>query len=677
MQVVFGVYNMSETEAKAFVEIANAAGAGIENYECKFSKLGIEKYLEENPDTDVAILSESLETKSAYEVSDFERLVDLHEDLKIIPILNENTLGSEKIRGIFNLGIYTGVYAKDATGEMVARLIVDGRQRKAAKVYYQIKDNDNELNAANIPQCVDFIENGNQEEIGERADYIRKHVEPADFIKIKNNLSDGIRKVVEETLESDQLNFSAEANTEEKEQKNVSVPAPQIIKGLSVLGGLFKKSQKVLKNQFSRDLDEDNNISGIYNSMEKEISPELKEVLANVQIGFVGTQRRIGTTHQAIIAAHYLAAKEYRVALVDCSYTKGKSFHAISKYKDVENHGKYFTYGEVDYYPDLQKMDDVLSSKRKYNFIVIDYGVYAKQVRDDISRCVLKCAVAGTMPWEIGQLNSFSKEVRATKCDFEYLIRGVPEMERENTLWLAEISDKCYFADVQENPFNGEAYLAIRKILRTYVSEGSIDEKKFMPKYHIKSNSKVGAPLRNVEAKPQVVGMATCFVTSLKHGCGATHFSVSLANYIMRDGMLAGLVTDKPDAVEGIFDYEIDIVKRGCNYESLYSDNDYIVMDAGVMNQLSGKDLEELKRSTYRIMMCWADDEYLEKLAAFIESQNEGAENWIYVFNNVPEKRIGEISKLMNQYFSCFLPVYDNTELTKSVKKIMKEILHK
>lgn len=45
MQVVFGVYNMSETEAKAFVEIANAAGAGIENYECKFSKLGIEKYL--------------------------------------------------------------------------------------------------------------------------------------------------------------------------------------------------------------------------------------------------------------------------------------------------------------------------------------------------------------------------------------------------------------------------------------------------------------------------------------------------------------------------------------------------------------------------------------------------------------------------------------------------------
>ena len=101
---------------------------------------------------------------------------------------------------------------------------------------------------------------------------------------------------------------------------------------------------------------------------------DLSDVLSNVQIAFVGVQKRCGVTHQAIIAAEYLAAYGYRVAFVDCSQTKGKSLNAIAKYQSVKWKENFFSYCNVDYYPDaISRVQDILTP-HEYHFVVMDFG---------------------------------------------------------------------------------------------------------------------------------------------------------------------------------------------------------------------------------------------------------------------------------------------------------------
>ena len=196
MKLLLGVYGMQEADAREFVKMANEMGADIKSYALRIGKIAVERYLQENTDTSVVIVSEALEAKSPYEVGDFERIIDIKNDLTIIPILNNETEGTEKILGIFNLGIYNAIYAKDAMGENVARLIVDPRSRKLAKSYYRIQDAMENTNGANIEQCVEYILSGEKDELPERAVYIKERVSKTDFLTIKSMLPYEIQEVI-------------------------------------------------------------------------------------------------------------------------------------------------------------------------------------------------------------------------------------------------------------------------------------------------------------------------------------------------------------------------------------------------------------------------------------------------------------------------------------------------
>lgn len=138
MQVLFGIYGMEEAEACESVAAMNKNGAGIKGYERRYSKAGVAQYLDEHPDTDAAIISECLEQADPYTAKDFEKLVDAHENLRIIPVLND---GSRAVmEELFLLGIYNAVCTSDAHMGTVAFLVKSGRSRRDAKQYYRITD---------------------------------------------------------------------------------------------------------------------------------------------------------------------------------------------------------------------------------------------------------------------------------------------------------------------------------------------------------------------------------------------------------------------------------------------------------------------------------------------------------------------------------------------------------
>lgn len=685
MKLLLGVYGMQEADAREFVKMANEMGADIKSYALRIGKIAVERYLQENKDTSVVIVSEALEAKSPYEVGDFERIIDIKNDLTIIPILNNETEGTEKILGIFNLGIYNAIYAKDAMGENVARLIVDPRSRKLAKSYYRIQDAMENTNGANIEQCVEYILSGEKDELPERAVYIKERVSKTDFLTIKSMLPYEIQEVIDQSIPLNRGVLSEASDFPKNEEKDIENDnnisgknderKEEVGGRFSAIESLMKKTQGkiagIVKKQDIDEPEEDKKEAEPEYSGSKNISistgVDLSDVLSNVQIAFVGVQKRCGVTHQAIIAAEYLAAYGYRVAFVDCSQTKGKSLNAIAKYQSVKWKENFFSYCNVDYYPDaISRVQDILTP-HEYHFVVMDFGPYAGNIKDMIEQCQKRFVVAGSAPWEQGQLQSFMKEVSKLDGDFVYLIRGVSDRERSDPKW-ENLGGACKFAENQDNPFSGECYESLKNELSVYTTGKNQKKEKKQNRKRVDDNP--GRERKNH------IGTAAVFVTSLKHGCGCSHFSSGIANYLNMEGYDSCVITKSPDAIESEVDEGIELVRIESDYESSYGRNQYVIIDGGVYSDLKSEQIADLKRAQYKVMMCWGDDEYLRLLATFVKNlSDEETAEWIFVFNNVTGRKIREMKNLMNGMFSCYLPMYDTLEMPREVRKIMKEIL--
>lgn len=683
MRILLGVTNMGQQEAKIFVDGANENGANIRSYETKTSKLGIEQYLASHPDTDVVIVSEWLESRSVYDVPDFEKMIEANEKLKIIPILGENVSGTDKIKGIFNLGIYTALFAKDASAEQVAKMIIEGRSRKAAKAYYNIQDSEGVQFGANIQQCVTFIcEDGMRDGILDRAQYVKEHVELPDYQVILSKLPEDVKALIRDAGE-DLMGVALKGNTvvaetdetPAKKKEGTSVPATKAF--TDGARQLFKKSQSLFKNPFPRKEEDNNAVRAVTLEPSGVSSEQLKELLVNVAIAFVGTQRRVGCTHQAIIAAHYLQKAGYRVAIADCTKTNGKTFDAIGKHVPCEAGKGFFTYRGVDYYSNITPgMTEIFTAKEKYNFIVIDGGTFDRTERDVFTKAAVKCVVAGAMPWEIGALNSFTMEAKALLGECNFIVRGASIDRVSVNEMLANAS--VIYAEIQEDPFSGECYASLRSILEPYTLSSGVeapasskDTKQI--KKQMKSASKGGTTSVLREGKVRKVGTASVYVTSLKRGCGNTHFAAAAANYISRKGQEVCLVSNASGVGE-LIDEQVDVRTSSQVRDEIFANSDYLVFDEGMYSELSGDQVSQCKRADYKIMMCWADDDYMTKLANFVSKQKDEAENWVFVFNNVPPRKINEIKRVMNRYFSCFLPLFEAEDPDKDAKKILKEI---
>lgn len=682
MRVLLGVSGMGQQEAKIFVDSANQIGADIRAYETKFSKLGIEQYLETHPDTDVVIVSEWLETKAAYEVVDFEKMIEANENLRIIPILGADASGSDKMKGLFNLGIYTALFAKDASAEQVARMLMDGRTRKAAKAYYNIQDSEEAKFGANIQQCVTFIcEDGMPEGILDRAQYVKEHVELPDYQIILSRLPEDVKNVIRdagEDLIGVAIKEPSEKETVSENTKNAIISDEAGSGGKEKrFGALWGALHKPFTQKKEIKKDDTDNTKKLAADEAAVTTAHLRDLLVNVTVAFVGTQKRVGCTHQAIIAAHYLAKSGYRVAIADGTRTKGKVFDAISKYMPVTAGKGFFTYSGVDYYSNVEAdMNDIFLAKDKYNFIVIDYGTFDRVEKNIFAKASVKCVVGGAMPWEIGALNSFSLEAKAFSDECNYIVRGAGLTDDAVSVMLP--GKNILYAEIQQNPFSGECYESLKSVFEPYIDEATKDnELSTKTGGHFMKSKNLSLDVRRKGAasteKVRRIGTASICVTSLKHGCGNSHFSTAVANYLSRKGLAVCLISDSAGASD-MLDEQIKVKKTSEVADDLYGDCDYMIFDDGVYSDMSGEQITRCKRADYKVMMCWADDDYMKKLAAFVSKQKDDAENWIFIFNNVPDRKIAEVQNTMNLYTSCFLPLFEAEDPDRETKRILKEV---
>lgn len=140
-------------------------------------------------------------------------------------------------------------------------------------------------------------------------------------------------------------------------------------------------------------------------SSKKDIPFAVKQ-LGSVEIGFVGVNEGVGTTHSAILCANALK-DHYKVCVVELN-TSG---HFQKIRASISKKGKYtdnsFNHMGIDFYHDIPYSEFNSIHKKNYDFIIADFGHYGTlEDMNDLMRCDKKCIIGQSNDWKVREIEN-------------------------------------------------------------------------------------------------------------------------------------------------------------------------------------------------------------------------------------------------------------------------------
>lgn len=232
---------------------------------------------------------------------------------------------------------------------------------------------------------------------------------------------------------------------------------------------------------------------------------EYKQNIYKVMIGIAGTQSHIGVTHQAISFATYLRKYGYRVAVVEvlspvkdaeileqmyrANPTIKSDYRCLRENyeEEVLSTGEFNLFG-IDYY-ETQTADNISKILEKsYNFVILDFGEYAKTDMLQFQKCEFRFLVSGSHDWEIIHLQKvFNSTDAESYKQFHYFFNFHDQETRkmigeslsdfsieESKLHFIPLTNKSIF-EYQDIPY-------YKEIFKAYMPEtaGEEPKKKFL-----------------------------------------------------------------------------------------------------------------------------------------------------------------------------------------------------
>lgn len=202
------------------------------------------------------------------------------------------------------------------------------------------------------------------------------------------------------------------------------------------------------------------------------IKNEIRPAVNKAFIGFMGTQSRIGVTHNAILCSNYLKNKGFKVAIIEEQSVTSKTFNDIRESFDIEAEGEYFNLNQIDYYPNFDIKDIFRILSKNYNFIIIDFGKFKLENIAEFNRCVLPVIVAGSKPWEIDNINEIFASVGEKDLkEYYYLFNFTANEDKKKIKkGMGELKN-VFFADYTPDPFNSYGYEELDNMFKGYIPE--------------------------------------------------------------------------------------------------------------------------------------------------------------------------------------------------------------
>ena len=301
--ILFGISGMEVEDAKRIVHSLEECGVPVSEYGLRYNKIGVVQYLDNNP-VDVLIVSQHLEDRSPYIAKDFEAVAEHHEGLCLIPVLQNEAVGRELVHGLFQLGLYNAVYDDDAEYSKLAELILSGRKRKEAKIYYGIRERQ-ELYHADYSSSVAYIEECGEEELEEHALHVIHMVGKEEFQRIMGMLSKE-RYIKLGQIRNEEIMPFFCAEMKESQEKGREGSARNWLEGI-----LGKISPEIIREGVSilRRRACGMGRAGRMAEEGKGPPPARGQVIGTVSVFVTGLKGGCGKSHFAALMANYLARR--------------------------------------------------------------------------------------------------------------------------------------------------------------------------------------------------------------------------------------------------------------------------------------------------------------------------------------------------------------------------------
>lgn len=195
--------------------------------------------------------------------------------------------------------------------------------------------------------------------------------------------------------------------------------------------------------------------------------PAVHKLKQIVTVGICGTQRRAGTTHQALMLCSFAAAQGLRAAYME-SNAHNMTGYVREYYNTNTNQGVGLTqFSGIDLFSGYS-LPVVLALG--YDLYVFDYGIVEEVNEKDFLTNDIKVIVGGTKAWELPFYASLFQRYAAYP-DLHFIMSFTPPDETEEILALmGRYSATTYFSGYSPSPWECGVNDAIyRKILHDYI----------------------------------------------------------------------------------------------------------------------------------------------------------------------------------------------------------------
>ena len=444
MYIMYGVVDC-RGEDELITAMLREKGCDIADYSTRELKSGVLQFVEKhaNEEEVVLILSQYLESHNPFTVDDFTIYQQYVPNVKIILLMDMDRKGTQILQDMFNRGLYLATFVDDIgkDASILYTLITRGRTAIEARQYYGFQ------NTAAAPvtrlttqKALSHVTAplGSGERYKDRVDFVRKHLQTeVEFMSLMDSLPDAIKDVL----------------CEEPEYADY-------------LAGYVAKMQTKRTN--------------VERQEEKALLDRLewgKKTIQMMSLGVAGASSRVGCTHQALMIANYLSSHGYHVAVVEVSGHVSPIFKKIAGALKIEiKENSFFSHDGVDFYPEFELKNLPMLNIHRYNFLVLDFGVFSLGNKDELGRCSRQLIVTGSKKWETDALDAVYDAYEPGQlelCDF--LFMSAPTSAKKAIMKGMAPLRRIYFADYEPNMFSRRGYHALHVLLRDYVEDKEND----------------------------------------------------------------------------------------------------------------------------------------------------------------------------------------------------------
>ncbi len=339
-------------------------------------------------------------------------------DLRIIVILNESDFKTTFVADLLSNGYTLGLLDQEAKPGKIAQLIVYGREYEDAKRYYglsdnaKFKDNIKPFTFTTKEAGLAYMDKelGEGETYAKRLEWIKSNSEKNIYIDVIRELGSVVKEEIKqdpiyETVFSDGFGIADRLD----EKNNVGL----------------KKVVQTLEGEES---------SNIEIRMRREISTAVSRAVNRVWIGVAATGDCIGSTHQSILIANFLAKSGYRVAVIE-DYRNARpalAYLGDAYGKRIDEAGC-FRLERIDFYPEFNMNNITFLNPKNYQFYIFDFGKLKEDNLPEFRSCVKQMILNGSQAWNIGKLQEyFSFFEPKEREQLNYVFTFAPLQDRSN-----------------------------------------------------------------------------------------------------------------------------------------------------------------------------------------------------------------------------------------------------